>query len=509
MIKEYRRKYVLGSQIQTEAFAATISLWARSGQLILLQGELGSGKSTFARAFIKSLTQRDEDFDIPSPTFSLVQLYDNTRIPVAHLDLYRLNNKSEVDELGISELMQSHLVIVEWPELLPEILSTNALSLTISGIESSRECVLEATGTWAESLERNEKLESFLAETPWQNSSREFLEGDASTRRYETLRALNKTSILMDMPKKPDGPVLKIGKPYSIIAHLAEDISAVIAVNLQLKEFSYSSPKVEAFDIQNGFAIIEDLGPNVYGRMMHKGNDMTEPMHEAVMLLANMATKNWPSSVRISKTKLHNLLTYDEEAQIVEVDLLLSWFWPFVHNNKPPENLHKSFESLWRSYLEFARPKNIQWVLRDFHSPNLIWLPERQGIERVGLIDTQDAVLGHAAYDLVSLLQDARVDIDFDWADALYSNYIDERKRTENFNSEEFSLAYAILGAQRATKILGIFARLAKRDNKPSYLRHMPRVSRYLDRNLSHPNLETLKNWYLKNLPEALLIGQK
>jgi aminoglycoside/choline kinase family phosphotransferase len=139
--------------------------------------------------------------------------------------------------------------------------------------------------------------------------------------------------------------------------------------------------------------------------------------------------------------------------------------------------------------------------LRDYHSPNLLWLPEREGLKRVGIIDTQDCLMGHPAYDLASMLQDARVDIDFGFADDLYAEYCGLRSRDPSFDRAAFDVAYAILGAQRATKILGIFARLSKRDGKHGYLRHIPRVSRYLERNLAHPRLAGLKAWFDRHLP--------
>jgi aminoglycoside/choline kinase family phosphotransferase len=141
-------------------------------------------------------------------------------------------------------------------------------------------------------------------------------------------------------------------------------------------------------------------------------------------------------------------------------------------------------------------------VLRDYHSPNLIWLPNRQGLSRVGLLDFQDALIGPAAYDVASLLQDARVDVPDALESELLARYI--RKRSEqnaNFDAEEFAAIYAVMVAQRSTKILGIFARLDKRDGKPQYLRHMPRVWRYLQRALAHPALAGLARWYKDNVP--------
>jgi aminoglycoside/choline kinase family phosphotransferase len=144
--------------------------------------------------------------------------------------------------------------------------------------------------------------------------------------------------------------------------------------------------------------------------------------------------------------------------------------------------------------------------LRDFHSPNLIWIPEREGLKRVGLIDTQDAVLGHPAYDLVSLAQDARVDVSEEMQDHIVAHYLMLRGKQVGFDEDAFLASYAVLGAQRATKILGIFARLSRRDGKHQYLKHMPRVSGYLTRNLAHPALAELKDWYETHVPEALAV---
>ncbi len=486
------------SPLETENFAAMLSLWARPGLVIALSGDLGAGKSTFARAFIRALAKAGDDFDIPSPSFSLVQLYDTTRVAVAHVDLYRLSTAAETEELGLSELHESHIMLIEWPDRMTSLLSQHTLSLEFSGTGYHRTVDMTASGIWIDILSRNAIIQSFLTNTAWKDATRTFLEGDASSRRYETLTHNNKRMILMDMPQRADGPAIKNGKPYSAIAHLAEGLGSVVDVNQQLTSFGYSAPIIEASTVSDGLAIIEDLGGLVYGRMMLDGADMHEPMIAAVDLLADMSSKHWPTTIN----------SYDTQAQLVEADLLVSWFWPYLHGTEASPSLHASFEKIWRKILPLAVSDKPYWVMRDFHSPNLIWLPERDGISRVGLIDTQDAVLGHPAYDLASMLQDARVDIDFEWADKLYNHYEDLRYQQGNFDAKEFGTAYAILGAQRATKILGIFARLSKRDGKSGYLKHMPRVSRYLARNLSHPDLGELKNWYEKNMPEALVVGK-
>lgn len=484
-----------------EAYAAELSLFARPGMVLLLKGDLGTGKSTFARAFIRALAQGVE-FDVPSPTFTLVQTYDETRVPVAHADLYRIGSVQELDELGFDDLMASHVLLVEWPEKMLDERHPDRLLIELSGSGSHRDAAITARGAWEQALARNAAINTFLGLTRWANAERRFLEGDASFRRYETLHLGHEAAILMDMPARPDGPPVKHGKPYSAIAHLAEDIRAVIAINGVLSERGYSAPKAEAYDLAQGFAVMEDLGRKVYGRMMHQGQDMAEPMSAAVAVLADMACREWPHEVPLDGQTYH-VPPYDVEAQLIEVDLLPSWFWPHLNGNPIPTAALAEFEALWMELLPLTQLGHRVWSLRDYHSPNLLWLPHRTGLNRVGIIDTQDALMGHPAYDLASMLQDARVDIDFGFADALYAQYCALRKDDPSFERAEFDVAYAILGAQRATKILGIFARLSKRDGKHGYLRHIPRVSRYLERNLAHPRLAHLKRWFDTHLPAA------
>ena len=507
------------NQTETEKFAQKLSLWARPGLVIALKGDLGSGKSTFARAFIKALAQNAEDFDVPSPSFSLIQTYDMTRIPVAHIDLYRLANTLDVVNLALDELLPNHLMLIEWPERLGSTILDNTLNLEFSGSGQTRQIVVSARGSWIQSLERNAVIEKFIAQRNLQNAERMFFEGDASSRRYEKLKTEDKNILLMDMPNRPDGPVVKFGKPYSQIAHLAEGIKSVVCINHYLSVLgNYSVPKSLAFDSQNGLALIEDLGSRVYGKMILAGEDMTEPLLTAAELLADLGHRAHTNKMHMLLLGSYTIPAYDVEAMLIETELLPQWFWPHVHETLPKPELISSFENIWKQLLPLAQQKTPQIVMRDFHSPNLLWLPERQGIFRVGLIDTQDAVMGHAAYDLVSMIQDARVDIPEQLAEKTFQHYIACRENGPNFitdrainqdpfSEQDFRTAYAVLGAQRATKILGIFARLNKRDGKPAYLKHMPRVSRYLNKNLQHPALMSLKNWFESNMPEALKIG--
>jgi aminoglycoside/choline kinase family phosphotransferase len=188
-------------------------------------------------------------------------------------------------------------------------------------------------------------------------------------------------------------------------------------------------------------------------------------------------------------------------AFLIEAELLLDWFLPRL-DVTIADSERGSFRALWRELLQPAIDAPPTWVLRDFHSPNLIWLPQRSGLARLGLIDFQDAVMGSPAYDLASLLQDARVDVPEETELALLGRYVRGRGGQQaHFDAAEFIKIYATLAAQRASKILGIFARLDLRDGKPQYLRHLPRVWAYLQRSLSHPALEALNAWYIAHVP--------
>jgi aminoglycoside/choline kinase family phosphotransferase len=186
---------------------------------------------------------------------------------------------------------------------------------------------------------------------------------------------------------------------------------------------------------------------------------------------------------------------------MVEIGLMLEWYLP-DRGAAPPNTVRDEFMTQWRGLLGKTAAMPKTWVLRDFHSPNLIWLDERSGTAKVGVIDFQDAVLGPAAYDLVSLLQDARIDIPEQLELTLLTRYIKARHATDNtFDPAGFAESYAIMSAQRNTRLLGTFARLNRRDGKPQYLRHQPRIWTYLTRSLAHPVLSGLRGWYDTQVP--------
>jgi aminoglycoside/choline kinase family phosphotransferase len=200
----------------------------------------------------------------------------------------------------------------------------------------------------------------------------------------------------------------------------------------------------------------------------------------------------------------HVVPPYDQRALLIETELLLDWYWPLVRLEAAPPLAREEFLALWRPILDRVLSGPRCLTLRDYHSPNLIALSGRGGeaASKVGILDFQDAVIGHPAYDLVSLLQDARLDVPIAIERRLLAHYcMLTAQRESEFDEAAFRFAYAALGAQRNTKILGIFARLFGRDGKPQYLSHLPRVWRYLARDLDHPGMSDLKGWYDCNFP--------
>ncbi len=485
-----------------------LALFARPGDWILLFGDLGAGKSALARAVIRALAPGHGDFEVPSPTFTLIQPYDFTRIPVAHADLYRIGDPAEVDELGLEEMARTHVLLVEWPGRLPET-PAGRLEVHLDYDGEGRIATLAGFGRWADTLRRMEQIRVFLdTACGGKRLTRQYLQGDASSRRYERITCEGAPeAILMDMPERPDGPPIENGRSYDEIAGLSRHIRAVEAINATLRAKGYCAPQTLSFDPDAGLMLQEFLAGEVFGRCYEKGN-MQAPLRAAVELLADVARRNWPARVTLPNGSVHVLRAYDQAAMEIEVRLLTGWFWPHFTGAPIPAVALADYLRIWRDLLPHARRSPPVWVLRDFHSPNLIWRPAEEGFARIGLVDVQDAVMGPAAYDLASLLQDARFPIPEKMESAMLEHYIGlRRERERDFDARQFELDYLLMGTQRACKVLGIFTRLNDRDGKPAYLSRIPHVADYLRRNLTDPRLSALAQWFARHLPLVLEPG--
>jgi len=356
------------------------------------------------------------------------------------------------------------------------------LALTLSSFHGPayREARLTGYGRYAARVERIRTVRRFLDEAGYTSAERIRLAGDASTRSYERLTRGEETILLMNSPRRPDGPPVRNGKSYSAIAHLAEDVAPFIAMARALRQRGLSAPKIFASDRAAGLLLIEDLGDAFIASGVPP-KPIEERYETAVDVLLSLHRQILSQTLTVEGSITYALSHYDMGALLIEVELLLDWYLPPL-DASVSDALRQSYVALWRDALTPALEAPQTWVLRDFHSPNLMWLPQRHGIARVGLLDFQDALIGSPAYDLVSLTQDARVDIPELMEVALLSRYVRARRSEPDFDAANFARLYATLAAQRASKILGIFSRLDRRDGKPQYLRHLPRVWGYLQR---------------------------
>jgi aminoglycoside/choline kinase family phosphotransferase len=287
---------------------------------------------------------------------------------------------------------------------------------------------------------------------------------------------------------------------------LAEDMARpFVAIAGVLGRAGLSAPEVVACDLEHGLLLVEDLGDRLFASEIAAGTPQAELYRGAVDVLLRLRTLPLPARLPLPDGGSYALPRRDRAAFEIELELLLDWYWPTLKGTPCPAPIRAEFRALWHGVLEDLLALPGGWFLRDFHSPNLIWLPERSGVARVGVLDFQDALNEHWAFDLVSLLQDARLDVPAALERELFAYYCAEAARVEpSFDRAQFAKAYALFGAQRNTRLLGLWVRLLQRDGKPHYLKHIPRTWGYLDRNLTEPALAALAAWYATHFPPSL-----
>jgi len=495
---------VLSSETATRDLARDIAFALRPGDVVAIGGELGAGKSALARAIIRTLAGNDE-LEVPSPTFTLMQLYELPRFPVVHADLYRVNTLAELSELGWEEASVDAAVLVEWPERAGPLLQTERLEVALALAPelgpTQRLVSLTGFGSWSERLARIRAEHSVLESAGFATARRVHVQGDASTRSYERLYLGEETAILMKSPVSKDGPVIRNGRTYGEIAKLAQDVKPFIALSRGLRMRGLSAPEIYAADLSNGLLILEDLG--VEGVVSDPPAPIEERYAAAIDVLVALHKQDLPHRLPVAPRIEYEIPRYDLDALLIEADLLIDWYIPHCKPGAPVDAAtRENFRALWREALLDPLSQPPAWVLRDYHSPNLMWLPERDGIKRIGILDFQDALIGPRAYDVASLLMDARITVNEDMEMRLLARYAAGMFAADSsFDPARFASQYVAMGAQRATKILGIFARLNQRDGKPQYLAHMPRVWGYLTRALEHPSLAAIKDWYAVHVP--------
>lgn len=322
---------------------------------------------------------------------------------------------------------------------------------------------------------RSADINNFLKQHQWDDVMRTPIVGDCSFRSYERLKKITgEQCILMDAPPP-------------------ENVQPFISVSQLFEEAELSSPHILAKDEKNGFLLLEDLKNDSFTKKLAENNRLELELYkhaiEACCLLQQHQGK-------------HTLVPYSEKKLIEELQLFTDWYLP--HLNSQLTDVQKtSFVSLWKEQLFPLLDHTTQVIVhRDYHADNLFWLPERTNAQQVGIIDYQDAVIGHPAYDVVSLLEDARRDVSPTTVKEVLEHYI---SLSPNIDHNQFMQDYAIIGAQRNLKITGIFARMDKRSNKPEYLNYLPRVLDHIAHDLSHPTLSPLVEWLKKHTPSTLI----
>jgi len=313
-------------------------------------------------------------------------------------------------------------------------------------------------------------LTAFIKSNGWADATRVTVAGDASNRRYERLTALdNSTVILMDAPADKD-----------------EDVRPFIAIAEHLRSISLSAPQILHRDVENGFLLIEDLGDDLFKRVIARDPAFEVPLYEAsVDVLTALHAAPMPPLAPYDTATMTNFAARAYEY----------YLFGLTGAKDTPEQAR--FEQLMAELLAPLEAMPQVLIQRDYHAENLLWLPDRTGAARVGLLDFQDAMSGHAAYDLVSVLQDARRDVPPAIEAAMIGRYLEQNPQ----NSDAFRAAYAVLGVQRNLRIVGAFAKLCIEVGKPRYIDLIPRVWEFVERNLAHPALAPVADHIRTTLP--------
>ena len=331
------------------------------------------------------------------------------------------------------------------------------------------------------SFERDRLRADFIRHAGWADAGERLLAGDASFRKYFRLSRPRASAVVMDAPPPQ------------------EDVRPFVRIGRHLIDLGLSAPTIDAIDEANGFLLLEDLGDDTFARVLAAGGDEGELYRRATDVLVVLHHAG-PAAL------LPGLGAYAGEALIDAAMLLPEWYLPAATGQPTPDAELAAYRSAWQACLANLPAMPDTLLLRDYHKDNLLWLPARPGVQACGLLDFQDAQQGHPSYDLVSLIEDARRDVAPSVHAACLAHYVGEAGLAEG----DFFTGFAVMAAQRHARIIGLFVRLLKRDGKPEYLQHLPRVWRMFERSLQHEALQPLRAWVDRLLPPDLRrIGAK
>lgn len=359
------------------------------------------------------------------------------------------------------------------------------------------------------SSDREGQKAEFLKTHGFGDARRQPLSGDASTRSYERLHMPDGSSfIFMDQPPAlesvvcPPGasPEERVALGYNAASRLAAgSVAAFVATAAYLRSQGLSAPAVPAHDVDAGLAVLEDLGDGLFATLIADG-EAERPLYEAAVdVQIRLQAQRPPDVLDGGGGVAWPLLTYDTLALKIGTDTFLEWWPQFSGLPAFGAEAVAEWDALWDPVWVRGEAGASVFTHRDFHAQNLLWLPERTGAGRVGLLDFQDALRAHPAWDLTHLLQDARRDVSAELEAAMLDHFLAARRELDR---DKFLADYRALAASNAARILGrVFARqvLLGRDQ---YRAYMPRTWRYLERNLQDPALAGLKAWFDRHVPK-------
>jgi len=354
---------------------------------------------------------------------------------------------------------------------------------------------------------RESEIVEFLTRAGWGEAARTALTADASTRRYERLRRKTQTAMLMDAPPLESAPCppgaddeerVKLG--WNAISRLAASrVEAFAAVAGHLAQLGLSAPGIYDQDISRGLALLEDLGDDLFARVIERGGDEILLYTAAGEALAAAHRAPAPFTLPYRGGEWP-VLSYDHLALAANIDLFVDWMPKRDLEMRINEQTRLRWERVRENLIAKAEDFPRALILRDTHAENLIWLPQREGVARVGLLDFQDALLGWGEWDMSMLLHDARRDVSQAARDASVRAYLDGT----GGGKAAFDERLAVLGAMNIMRIMGIFARLVVRDNKQRYDTFQPRLRVLLNETLSHPSMAEAKDFVTAVAPHLL-----
>ena len=413
----------LADETATALLGNDLSRAMNQGDCLAIQGDLGAGKTALSRAIIRSLAA-DELLDVPSPTFTLVQSYP-LRLPVAHFDLYRIADPSELDELGLDEALEDGVALIEWPEKAGDGLPHERITIRLTHEGNGRRAEISGPEAALSRIARSLELRSFLNRNNLGNALRRAFVGDASPRVYELAATVDGIDrVITDQRPSPAGPPVWNGKPYREVAHTTNPtVHPFVAIGGALRDKGFATPAILGMDLEQNFLVLEHLGT---GNFLDHGSPEQGRYELAARLAARIHEANIGPQVS-SHGVDWTIPAFDRDALMIEVLLALDWYLPHAKGRDATAVERAEFVAAWDDLFSTLDSTRYGLLMRDYHSPNIIWRGEQNGFDRLGVLDFQDALWGPNAYDLASLGQDARADVSADIEAACFAAYVDER----------------------------------------------------------------------------------